>query len=142
MRKLYYLLIILAAFHLVLVVTDSTYVYKVLSETVFKGRLSPTIYEWKKFPYRVIKGSENPYTWPKATEGHLFLLPDSSLATLEKYDPVAFLVIKNDTIKYEKYWETGGDTVKTNSFSMAKTIVSILTGICLLYTSPSPRDRG
>jgi CubicO group peptidase (beta-lactamase class C family) len=50
-------------------------------------------------------------------------------ATLKQYRSVSFLVIKDDSIRYEEYWDSYGKGAYSNSFSMAKSIVGILTGI-------------
>lgn len=47
------------------------------------------------------------------------------------YGTAAFLVIKNDSIRYEQYWDGNNEKSISNSFSMAKTIVSILIGIAI-----------
>src|ERR1039458_6871048 len=53
------------------------------------------------------------------------------LMTLDTLKSVAFLVIKNGSINYEKYWDGYGKDSYSNSFSMAKTVVSILIGIAI-----------
>jgi CubicO group peptidase (beta-lactamase class C family) len=50
---------------------------------------------------------------------------------LEEFKSLAFLVIKNDSILYEEYWDEGAKGSITNSFSMAKTFVSVLVGIAI-----------
>ena len=44
---------------------------------------------------------------------------------------MAVLVIKNDSLLYEKYWDGYSDSSWSNSFSMAKSITSLLTGIAI-----------
>jgi len=51
--------------------------------------------------------------------------------TLEGYKSVAFVVIQDDSIRTEEYWDGYGDGAISNSFSAAKSIVSILVGIAL-----------
>jgi CubicO group peptidase (beta-lactamase class C family) len=50
-------------------------------------------------------------------------------SALEGYESVAFLVVKDDSIRYEEYWDGYDKSSLSNSFSMAKSIVSILVGI-------------
>ncbi|MEM1119712.1 MAG: serine hydrolase [Bacteroidota bacterium] len=50
---------------------------------------------------------------------------------LEQNKTVAFLVIQNDTIKYEKYLNKYEETSIVASFSMAKSILSMLIGVAL-----------
>ena len=42
---------------------------------------------------------------------------------------------------HQAYFDTGADIVETNTFN-ANAISQLDYGTCLLYTSPSPRDRG
>jgi len=55
-------------------------------------------------------------------------LSDSLELVLKKSKSVAFLVVKNDSVLVEKYWGDGNQDSLTNSFSMAKSIVSLLVG--------------
>lgn len=50
---------------------------------------------------------------------------------LEKNNTVAFLIIKNDTIQYENYFKGYDKTSVVPSFSMAKSITSILIGCAI-----------
>jgi CubicO group peptidase (beta-lactamase class C family) len=58
--------------------------------------------------------------------------PDAETMTkIEAFEPVAFLVIKDGKIIYEKYWEDYGPESLSNSFSMAKSIVGLLIGAAI-----------
>lgn len=50
---------------------------------------------------------------------------------LDKSNTVAFIVIHNDSIKYENYFSGYGKNAVSASFSMAKSILSILIGIAI-----------
>ncbi len=50
---------------------------------------------------------------------------------LIKSETIAFLVLKNDSVYHEEYWDGYGKDVISNSFSVAKSIVSILVGIAI-----------
>jgi CubicO group peptidase (beta-lactamase class C family) len=54
--------------------------------------------------------------------------PDSIY--FRQFGTVAFLVVKNDSILFEEYWDGYSDSSYSNSFSMAKSIISLLIG-CL-----------
>lgn len=53
------------------------------------------------------------------------------LDSLKHYKTTAFVVVKEGKILHEEYFDEGSDTMRSNSFSMAKSIVSLLIG-CLL----------
>ena len=69
--------------------------------------------------------------WPLHTQYQKRVIPKYLNDSLEKYNSVAFVIIKNDSLFFEKYWETYSDSSLSNSFSMAKSIIGILTGIAL-----------
>ena len=50
----------------------------------------------------------------------------------KKNKTVAYLVIKNDSLYYEKYYDGYGLDSKSNSFSMSKSIVSALLGKAIM----------
>ncbi len=47
---------------------------------------------------------------------------------LTDFKTVSFVVVKEDSIVFEKYWDGYGESSLSNSFSMAKTIVGMLVG--------------
>ena len=58
--------------------------------------------------------------------------PDAETMTkIEAFEPVAFFVIKDGNIIYEKYWDDYGPESLSNSFSMAKSIVGLLIGAAI-----------
>ncbi len=69
--------------------------------------------------------------WSIASSYNKKPLSEKLKNTLEQYRTVAFLVIRNDSIVFEQYWEQYNDSSLSNSFSMAKSIVGILTGIAV-----------
>jgi len=58
-------------------------------------------------------------------------IPDTLLKKIESFNPVAFLVIQDSTIVFEKYWKGYHKDSLSNSFSMAKSIVSLLVGAAI-----------
>lgn len=88
------------------------------------------INDHKKFESRPLSSAKLPYNFqsahsgksPKAING----IPFDQY--LEDNKTVAFLIIKNDTIQYEKYFKGYDKTSIVPSFSMAKSVTSILIG--------------
>ena len=57
---------------------------------------------------------------------------DSGLRkAFERYNTVAYLVIKDSMILHEEYWDDYNDSSLSNSFSVAKSIISLLIGIAI-----------
>jgi len=82
------------------------------------------------FESREIKNG-TPQEWSVGADYNKAKLPAATLAELEKNKSVAFLIIKDDSIRYEQYWESYDQSSLSNSFSMAKSFVSVLIGIAL-----------
>ena len=82
------------------------------------------------FEHRMV-ASGTPYEFPLSNDYCKTAMPQHLKETLDTLKSVAFLVIKNDSINYEKYWDGYGKDSYSNSFSMAKTVVSILIGIAI-----------
>jgi len=123
----------LAAFILLnslIVFTGKTYLYKGVANTYFKGKKSADIDEYPIFDNReVAAGKHQP--WPEGPDYNKVDIPAGLGEKLEELETVAYLVIVNDSIRVEKYWEGYSSDSYTNSFSMSKTIISILTGIAI-----------
>lgn len=95
------------------------------------------INDYKKFPVRDIENGTTQFTFPVAAKGkfpkELNIKGESYPFEeyLEDNKTVAFLVIQNDSIQYEKYWDNYDETSIVPSFSMAKSITSILIGCAI-----------
>ncbi|MDC1321095.1 beta-lactamase family protein [Flavobacteriaceae bacterium] len=112
------------------------------------------INDHKKFPSRDIKKGATKFQFPIAEKGKVpkEILQWGGIAKnqfytspslerkvlsfefeqlLEESKTVAFLIIKNDTIQYEKYWGKYDESSIVPSFSMAKSITSILIGCAI-----------
>jgi CubicO group peptidase (beta-lactamase class C family) len=95
------------------------------------------IKDYKKFPSRTISQPEKAFTFhvagePKKPQTIGFKNKEIPFEQfLDKTKTVAFLVIQRDTIKYETYLQRYDETSVVPSFSMAKSVISILIGIAL-----------
>ncbi|MEI6817340.1 MAG: serine hydrolase [Bacteroidota bacterium] len=90
----------------------------------------PNIDDNKIFDQRMIPAG-TPFEFPIGTDYCKASMPSSLNQTLERLQSVAFLVIKDDSLRYEKYWDGYDKNSYSNSFSMAKTTVSILVGVAI-----------
>lgn len=119
---------LLIATHLLLVLTNHTYLYTVIRMTVLKGQLGPAIDEYPAFANRVVEAPEAAQPWPQAQDYNQAPIPKEHMGELEALNSVAFLIIKNDSVRTEYYWDSYSDSSLSNSFSMAKSIVSFAVG--------------
>lgn len=84
--------------------------------------------DYKIFTNNVIQKSSNAQPW-KIGENYNQKSPDEEvLDFMDKRKTCAFLVIQNDEIIYERYGQNYDESTITGSFSMAKSVVSLLIG--------------
>ena len=125
------LLVILVLLNIAILVTGKTYLYKGIANTYLQGRKGPSIDEYKIFENRKILADVE-QAWPAAGNFNKTDIPAEDTAYFRKQETVAFLIIKNDSLCFEKYWEGYDENSVTNSFSMAKTFTGILIGIAIM----------
>ncbi|RZJ33203.1 MAG: class C beta-lactamase-related serine hydrolase [Flavobacterium sp.] len=97
------------------------------------------IKDYKKFPSRPLVSSGQKFTfshtdkgkYPKALKVSNVKDSVSLDWILEKNETVAFLIIKNDTLQYEKYFKGYDRQSIVPSFSMAKSVTSIIIGCAI-----------
>lgn len=91
------------------------------------------INDHKKFQSRPLTADISPYSFQTTNSGKFptELNGTSFDKYLEDNKTVAFLIIKNDTIQYEKYFKGYDKESIVPSFSMAKSITSILIGCAI-----------
>ena len=115
--------------NLFILLSGKTYLYNGILKTYLVGKTGPGIYDLDVFPTNTIEKSNERFSW------RVFAAQPSLSQENENFHQMmktkAFLVIKDDNIVYEKYWENHSIETVSNSFSMAKTIVSLLLGIAL-----------
>jgi CubicO group peptidase (beta-lactamase class C family) len=113
-----------------MVITSKTFLNKVFASTIFSGKMSPDIDELKLFSYRKINTSK-PQPWAVSVNYNKAKIDGTLMQKMEQFKTTSFLVIKNDSIVYENYWEQYNDKSVTNSFSMAKSFTAALIGIAV-----------
>lgn len=90
----------------------------------------PDIDDYTLFENRVVRAA-NPQPWGFEKREVPLTIPQRLIPEFDKYKTVAFLVARNGNIAFERYWEDYGTASLSNSFSMAKSIVSLLVGCAL-----------
>ena len=108
--------------------SGNTYLNTLFPLTIFSGKMGPDIDELTLFNRNEVP-TQSAQPW--AVSDQQAVLNDSVLQLMELYETVSFVVIKNDTVKFEKYWEGYNDSSLVNSFSMAKSITAMLVGCAL-----------
>ena len=116
--------IIIISIMIAIWISGYTYIYKTLIYTY------PGIDDISIFSTRIVKDN-NPQEWPVSTQYNKVALPHDLTLELENNESVAFLVIKNDSVIHEQYWDNYNKNSLSNPFSATKSIVGVLTGIAI-----------
>lgn len=90
----------------------------------------PSSRDFKTFDNRTVDaGVAEP--WQEADDYNTMQLTAADRAYLEAYDTRAYLIIKDGQVLFEEYWFELEQDALHGSFSMAKSIVSMLVGIAI-----------
>ena len=92
--------------------------------------LMPKIDQYPIFENRVVKAGD-PMPLPYALGVNGRRIAPRFEEDFSRYGTVAFVVLKHGQVWAEQYWEGYSDTSHSNSFSMAKSIVSLLVGCAI-----------
>ena len=120
-------------FSILCIATTCTYSATFLNRVVLHWDSS--VEDYRIFPKRVIQKSENPYVYTESINqavGDIILdhsnkkLPLSEF--VNKTKTTSFIIIKNDEIIYRQYANGYNENSTFTSFSMAKSVVSLLIG--------------
>lgn len=126
------------AFVIVCIVTMGLY------SPVFLGRVlahwDSSVTDYNLFPKRTIRKSDSPYVYDKNINSALdYLTVNSSNKQLalnefiKSTDTTSFIIVKDDRIVYEQYANGYDENSICTSFSMAKSVVSLLIGKAIEY---------
>jgi len=119
------LLVLIVVFNVYILVSGKYYLYSAVYHNF------ATIDDYKFFTNRTIRKSTKPEPWPISTSYNKINVSAPLINNLEEYSSIAFLIIKEDSLLYERYWDNYSDTSHSGSFSMAKSFVSALVGAAI-----------
>ena len=121
---LYTILLIIAAFSMYAFASGRTYLFKAVWYNF------ADIDDYEKFSNNTVTTDVH-QPWDTATAYNTRKMPDSLRQLLQELSTVAVLVIKNDSLLFEQYYEGYNDSSWSGSFSIAKSITSLLIGAAL-----------
>ncbi len=109
-------------------VTGHSYIFTAFNRVYLQGNTTANINDYVAFSVNKINASQaQPLIEADAKKD----LDPEFVAELKKNDTVAFLVMHKGKLISEHYFKDYNDRSKTNSFSMAKTVVTMLLGIAI-----------
>jgi len=121
---LYLLLTFIVGAGIFLILPGNYYVRKALIHWM------PKIDQYTIFANRVVK-AEDPQPWEFAPDVENKQIPQEFEADFAKYKTIGFVVIQHNKIILEQYWKNYSPLSLTNSFSMAKSVISLLVGCAI-----------
>lgn len=126
------LLIVLLPFIAIagLYATGNGFFINALERTYLKGHATANINDADAFNVATIATATPQALPPASTYNQKDLDPDFE-KDLEKWGTAAYLVMKDGEIVNEHYFNGYGNRSRTNSFSMAKTVLTLMVGIAI-----------
>ncbi len=118
-RVVLFLLILAVVFSAYALISGKTFLFKAVAYNF------ANIDDYKKFSNNTVTISK-PQPWQVSAGYNKAVLTDSLTSMLEVLGSVGLLMVKNDSIVYERYWDDYNDSSLSGSFSMAKSITRIL----------------
>lgn len=112
-------------------ITGNGFLIKGVWVVYMHGETSATIDDARFFDTRTIKAPEQGQAWELSPTYNYTGLTDSLKRTLEVSESVAFLVVQEDKLEHEEYWDGYSSSSQSNSFSMAKSMTTMLVQIAI-----------
>ncbi len=111
--------------------TGNWYLLKGLRAAYFHGKNSASIDDAQFFKTHAIAAGETKWQWPVADDYNKAALSERLKDVLSKTNSVAFLIARNDSLISEHYWDGYSDSSQSNSFSMAKSVTTMLAQVAI-----------
>ncbi len=121
------LLVIACLIVLALYFTGNDYVFRGFQLTYLKGQKTANIDDYPDFDNNIIMAAA-PRVWQEHPQYNQIPLTDTLQKELDNFQTAAFIVIKNNQLLSENYYNGYAQNSLTNSFSMAKSITTMLLG--------------
>ena len=118
-----WLIAIFAGIIILAYIFNVDYLLKAVWVVYFHGKTTAYIDDYTFFANREIEAG-TPQPWPLHKDYNTVKGTQRLEEVNKQLGTVAYLIIKNDSIWYESYYDGYGKDSKSNSFSMAKSIVS------------------
>jgi len=115
-----------------LYIFDSEYILKGVRVVYMTGHTTAYLDDYRYFDNRTIEKGNATIPWAIHKQYNAVKETDRLHKTNQRFGTIAYMIIKNDSIWYEKYAEGFNETSKTNSFSMAKSMVTAMLGKAIM----------
>lgn len=123
--------IILVSIIILMYIFDVDYLLRAVRTIYFKGYTTAFLEDYKDFPNREIKkGTAQP--WSIAKDYNSIDATSTLEKTHKELQTAAFLIIQNDSLFHESYFDGYTKDSKSNSFSMAKSVITMALGKAIM----------
>lgn len=107
----------------ILYITDTDYLLKAVRTIYLKGHSTAYLEDYEQFDNETVaNGTSQP--WPNHAQYNSVKETEALNKVNKDQGTVAYVIIKNDSIWFENYYDGYDENSKSNSFSMAKSYVS------------------
>ena len=130
-KTLKWALLSVTALVMVLYLTDTDYLFKAVRTVYFNGYTTASIDDYSFFDNSVI-ASKDSKAWPLHKDYNKIPATKKLIKLHKSRGTVAYVIIKNDSLIYEAYYDNYSENSKSNSFSMAKSYVCGLLGKAIM----------
>jgi len=131
-KILKWMTIIIAGLIALIYAFDVDYLLKGVRVVYLTGNNTAYLSDYKYFDNRIIESSPVAEPWAKHNKYNTIEETEELAAINKDRRTKAFLVIKNDSIVFEKYFDGYSESSKSNSFSMTKSITVTLLGKAIM----------
>lgn len=114
-----------------LYVTDTDYLLKAVRTIYMKGHTTAYLEDYKHFDNKPLDIG-TPQPWPNHKDYNSVKETETLKNVNAQNGTIAYVIIKNDSIWFENYYDGFDEDSKSNSFSMAKSYVSALLGKAIM----------
>ncbi len=124
----------------ILYITDTDYLIKAVRTIYLKGHTTAYLEDYKEFDNQPVEaGDAQP--WPNHYNYNAVEATEKLEQANKEWGTIAYIIIKNDSIWFEKYYDDFSENSKSNSFSMAKSYVSGLMGKAIMQGHITSLDQ-
>lgn len=118
-----WLVILIGLVIITLYITDTDYLIKAVRTIYLTGHSTAYLEDYKKFDNQTVANG-TPQPWPNHKNYNSVKETDALNKINKANGTIAYVIIKNDSIWFENYYDGFGENSQSNSFSMAKSYVS------------------
>ena len=115
----------------ILYISKYSYLLKGIQTIYLSGHTTAFLEDYNRFSNDTVNTSNTTQPWPFHKSYNKYPTPEDLEDYHKNQRTVAYLIIKNDSILYEKYYDGFDKDTKSNSFSVVKSMVTAMLGIAL-----------